>query len=61
MTYNRHPLYYYVTDSKPGQTTGQALNQFGGLWYVVSTHGNAITSAPRTARVARSTNVGHRD
>jgi len=29
------PLYYYVGDSSPGQTTGQGLNQFGGLWYVV--------------------------
>jgi predicted lipoprotein with Yx(FWY)xxD motif len=61
VTYNHHPLYFYIGDQLAGETHGQGLNQFGGLWYVVSTHGNAITSAPRTARVARSTNVGHRD
>jgi predicted lipoprotein with Yx(FWY)xxD motif len=33
--YKGMPLYYYVADSSPGQTTGQGLNQFGGLWFVV--------------------------
>ena len=36
VTYNRHPLYYFVTDRKPGQTTGQGVNQFGGPWWVIS-------------------------
>ena len=30
MTYNGHPLYYYAADTRPGQTQGQDLNQFGG-------------------------------
>lgn len=42
VTYDGHPLYYYVSDTMPGQTTGQGLNQFGALWYVVSPSGNAI-------------------
>ncbi len=42
ITYAGHPLYYYVGDTKPGQTTGQALNQFGALWYVVSPSGNKV-------------------
>jgi predicted lipoprotein with Yx(FWY)xxD motif len=50
VTYNGHPLYYYVGDQKPGQTSGQGLNQFGALWYVLSPPGNAITSAPKSAR-----------
>jgi len=33
--YKGMPLYYYIADTGPGTTTGQALNQFGGLWYVV--------------------------
>jgi predicted lipoprotein with Yx(FWY)xxD motif len=33
--YRGMPLYYYIGDTGPGSTTGQALNQFGGLWYVV--------------------------
>ena len=43
VTYNHHPLYYYVGDQKPGDTHGQGLNQFGALWYVLSPSGNATT------------------
>ena len=42
VTYNRHPLYYYVTDTKPGQTTGQGLTQFGAPWWVLSPAGKEI-------------------
>jgi predicted lipoprotein with Yx(FWY)xxD motif len=42
VTYNRHPLYYWVGDHKPGQTTGQGLNQFGGPWWVLSPAGEEI-------------------
>jgi predicted lipoprotein with Yx(FWY)xxD motif len=42
VTYHGHPLYYYAGDSKPGDTTGQALNQFGAKWYVVSRNGSKI-------------------
>jgi predicted lipoprotein with Yx(FWY)xxD motif len=48
VAYNGHPLYYYVGDHGPGQTTGQGLNQFGALWYVLSPAGTAIASAPTT-------------
>jgi len=42
VTYNGHPLYYFVTDKKPGQTTGQGLNQFGAPWWVLSAAGKEI-------------------
>jgi predicted lipoprotein with Yx(FWY)xxD motif len=42
VTYGGHPLYYYVADTKPGQTTGQGLNQFGALWWVISPAGKEI-------------------
>jgi predicted lipoprotein with Yx(FWY)xxD motif len=42
VTYKGHPLYYFVTDTKPGQTTGQAVNQFGGPWWVLSPAGKEI-------------------
>jgi predicted lipoprotein with Yx(FWY)xxD motif len=42
VTYNGHPLYYYAADQKPGDTTGQGLNQFGAAWYVLATTGNKI-------------------
>jgi predicted lipoprotein with Yx(FWY)xxD motif len=43
VTYKGHPLYYYVTDRKPGQVTCQDVVEFGGTWLVVAPSGNAIT------------------
>lgn len=40
------PLYTFVGDKQPGDVTGQGLNTFGGLWYVVSPSGEPIESAP---------------
>jgi predicted lipoprotein with Yx(FWY)xxD motif len=45
-TYNHWPLYTYITDRKPGQVTGQALNNSGGLWYVLSPRGQVIKKKP---------------
>jgi predicted lipoprotein with Yx(FWY)xxD motif len=42
VTYRGHPLYYFVSDRKRGQTTGQGLNQFGGPWWVLSPAGKEI-------------------
>ena len=42
VTYGGHPLYYFVTDHKPGQTTGQGISQFGGPWWVISASGKEI-------------------
>jgi predicted lipoprotein with Yx(FWY)xxD motif len=42
VTYNKWPLYTYITDKKPEQATGQALNLNGGLWYVLNPAGKVI-------------------
>jgi len=42
VTYNRHPLYYYAADQKPGDTNGQGLNQFGAEWYVLAASGDKV-------------------
>jgi predicted lipoprotein with Yx(FWY)xxD motif len=42
VTYGGHPLYYFVSDRKPDQTTGQGVNQFGGPWWVISPAGKEI-------------------
>jgi len=42
VTYNGHPLYYFVSDGKPGQTTGQGVNQFGAPWWVISASGKEV-------------------
>jgi predicted lipoprotein with Yx(FWY)xxD motif len=44
ITYNKWPLYTYVTDSTPGQATGQDVDNLGGLWYVLSPAGKEITT-----------------
>jgi len=46
ITYNKWPLYLWVSDSEPGQATGQGLNNLGGLWYVLSPQGKEITTTP---------------
>jgi predicted lipoprotein with Yx(FWY)xxD motif len=43
VTYDRWPLYRWIGDTRPGIATGQGLDNFGGLWYVVSPDGTAIT------------------
>ena len=42
VTYDGHPLYYYVGDSGPGMTNGQGLDQFGAERYVLAPSGNKI-------------------
>ncbi|MGP3984876.1 COG4315 family predicted lipoprotein [Streptomyces sp. KR80] len=42
VTYNGHPLYYYQGDEKPGDTTGQELDQFGAEWFVLNADGNKV-------------------
>jgi predicted lipoprotein with Yx(FWY)xxD motif len=45
VTYNGHPLYTFVQDTKAGQTKGQGSNFFGALWYVMGTNGKQITKS----------------
>jgi predicted lipoprotein with Yx(FWY)xxD motif len=42
LTYNGHPLYYYVGDTRPGQILCQDVAEFGGVWYVVAPDGTAV-------------------
>jgi predicted lipoprotein with Yx(FWY)xxD motif len=42
VTYHGHPLYYYAGDSRPGDTAGQGLDQFGARWYVVAPNGAEV-------------------
>jgi hypothetical protein len=42
ITYNKWPLYTYVSDTAAGQARGQALNLNGGYWYVLAPSGKVI-------------------
>jgi predicted lipoprotein with Yx(FWY)xxD motif len=43
VTYNGHPLYLFTADSKPGDTNGQGVNAFGGLWFALSPAGAQVS------------------
>jgi predicted lipoprotein with Yx(FWY)xxD motif len=49
LTYRGHPLYTFANDSKPGQTSGEGVNAFGGSWYVVSPAGSTVVKQKTTA------------
>jgi predicted lipoprotein with Yx(FWY)xxD motif len=42
VTYNRHPLYTFVKDTKKGQTHGEGLTAFGGQWNAISPAGSKV-------------------
>lgn len=42
VTYDGYPLYYYSPDSTESDITGQGVNSFGALWYVLSPGGEVI-------------------
>lgn len=44
VTYNHMPLYYWAGDSKPGDTTGQGVQN---VWYVVSPDGKPVMTATK--------------
>ena len=47
LSYAGHPLYRFIGDSKRGDVTGQGVNAFGGLWYLVAASGKAVTKSPQ--------------
>jgi predicted lipoprotein with Yx(FWY)xxD motif len=44
VTYAGQPLYRFVQDTKPGQTNGQDLDDFGACWYILAPAGTKIES-----------------
>jgi len=45
VTYAGHPLYYFLQDTRPGQTSGEGLTGFGGRWDPLSAAGKAVRRA----------------
>jgi predicted lipoprotein with Yx(FWY)xxD motif len=42
VTYAGHPLYYFVTDQKPGDISGEGSQAFGAGWDLVSPAGKKV-------------------
>src|SRR5262249_7978354 len=45
VTYDGHALYYYAGDSGSGMANGQASDQFGAKWWLVSPAGTDVTGS----------------
>jgi predicted lipoprotein with Yx(FWY)xxD motif len=48
VTYNHHPLYTFVKDTRKGQTNGEEVDTFGAEWYAVSATGAKVEKAGMT-------------
>jgi predicted lipoprotein with Yx(FWY)xxD motif len=44
VTYNGHPLYFFVKDKDDGDAYGQGAKAFGADWYVLAPSGDKIDS-----------------
>jgi predicted lipoprotein with Yx(FWY)xxD motif len=58
VTYDHHPLYLFVKDTKAGQMNGQGLNASGGLWWVMSPAGLVIKRSVPTGGATGTTGGG---
>jgi predicted lipoprotein with Yx(FWY)xxD motif len=55
LSYNGHPLYTFIADTKKGDTNGQGINAFGGIWNVLNGKGKIISSGQATGTSTGST------
>ncbi len=44
LTYDGHPLYTFVQDTKSGQVSGNGVNTSGGLWWAVTPSGAKLAA-----------------
>ena len=42
MSHAGHPLYSFSGDTRPGQTNGEGLQDFGAGWYALTASGKKI-------------------
>ena len=55
VTYAGHPLYTYTADGSPGDTNGNGINEFGGVWYAVQPNGS---QAPASGSAGSGSTTG---
>lgn len=56
ITYDGHPLYYYSTDTKPGDANGQGV---GGVWFIATPSGQSGASGSPAASPSSSNGYGY--
>ena len=55
LTVDGLPAYTYSGDTSPGMTAGEGVNASGGLWWLITPAGHALTTAPSPS----ATSSGH--
>jgi hypothetical protein len=50
--YAKHALYTYQDDTSPGMVTGQGVETYGGIWWVVAPSGKPVTNGAGPAGAA---------
>ena len=58
VTYGGHRLYYYASDSAPGDTLGQGSDNFGAKWWLLTPSGQPITSTSGGGSSSASSSAG---
>jgi predicted lipoprotein with Yx(FWY)xxD motif len=46
LTYNGRPLYMYTGDAAAGQTNGDGISAFGGIWHIARPLGSGASPGP---------------
>jgi len=59
VTYDGHPLYYYVGDTGSGTVNGQGSNGYGAYWWVLAPSGSPITSSLTVTGASPSSSSGN--
>jgi len=60
-TYDGHPLYTFVSDTKSGDVNGNDINTSGGLWWAMTPSGAKLTAAtsPKSSKSKGSGGGGY--
>jgi predicted lipoprotein with Yx(FWY)xxD motif len=59
VTYNHHPLYRFVKDKSKGQTNGEGVKAFGGIWDAVSPTGAKVAPRPAPSGIPQNNGGDH--
>jgi len=58
VTYNGHPLYYFLQDKAAGDTNGQGSDNFGAKWWLLTPAGDPITASASGSAPSSSASSG---
>jgi predicted lipoprotein with Yx(FWY)xxD motif len=58
-TYDGHPLYTYVGDTKPGEATGNGSNASGGIWHEVTESGSGAAASSSSSSSSGGNGYGY--